>query len=1085
MYKNVVSRYERRLGCLLIMIFFCVTSFAQGITTAEIYGRVVDLSGEFLPGASVYVEHHPTGTRVGTVSDDNGFFRMPNLSVGGPYSLNVSFVGYTTFVENDLFLSLGQSYEVTVPLGTDNLKINEVTVSAFKDNRYGVADGNARGAQTVISRRGINKLPTLTGNMNDFLRMTPQANMVGDGISLGGMNTRYNSLMIDGTVSNDVFGLCANGMNGGRAGVSPISIESIEQFQVVLAPFDVREGGFVGGGINAVTKSGTNELKGSFYTKFRNEYLAGKTPTFHFDGERKRLQDFSARISGVTLGGAIIKNKLFFFVNGELRDDETPQYFNLINYKGNSDGSVLERIQDKFRDYGYDPGGYEGSNRRLKGKKLLMKINWNINANNRLMLRHQYTKGENIYPFSSTPNTLFFHNSGEYQSSVSHSSALELKSHWGHNFSNLLKVGYTYVNDDEDPLGANFPGITIYDGEASIVAGSRVFATGNQVKQKILTFTDDFQIYKGAHTLTAGMHHEFYNIYNLFIRRAFGEYTFNSVNDFLNEVSPSYYRIGYSLLDDVRGDGSSAAADFNFFQLGFYLQDDWHVSDRFKVTAGLRLDVPIFNDQPKAIADFNNITLPLLEKYHNLRGVRAGQMPSSQFMWSPRVGFSWDVRGNKQIVLRGGVGSFSSRIPFVWPAGSYSNNGMMIGDYSQRDGVVFNPEWDKQPLGPDEAPKGGQIDLFVKDFKFPQVLRGDLALDYHLPGGWFATVEFLYTKTLNNVLWKNVNMKPAWGHATGTPDDRPLYKTYRNGIDDRYGQIMLGDNTQRGYTYNLTTQVRKEFKCGLGLSIAHNFGRAKSVFDGTSAQNSSQWNYLVSSPVPRNNAQLGYSSFDMGHRIVGALTWSGDFFGHTKTNIGIYYNGQSGKRFSYTYNDPKGAFTDEAYGGPQLIYVPKNSQQIILGAIDPITNNLTPFDRNSADFKNMWYELDNYIDGDNYLKHRRGEYAQRNGSRLPWENVFDLKITQDLFTNIGERRHTLQLSVDIFNVGNLLNKNWGRRYFVANNQVPLIRFEGMDGDGTTPVFSFEPPQGDEPWYITDSGLNSARWQGQVGVRYFF
>ncbi|MDX2429341.1 MAG: hypothetical protein QNK35_00315, partial [Bacteroides sp.] len=603
-----------------------------------------------------------------------------------------------------------------------------------------------------------------------------------------------------------------------------------------------------------------------------------------------------------------------------------------------------------------------------------------------------------------------------------------------------------------------------------------VYSSGNELTQKIFTITDNFQINKGKNTITIGTHNEFYNIYNLFMRRAFGYYAFDDISNF-QAGTPNEYRIGYSLVDDVRGDGSAAAAAFNAMQLGFYVQDEIRVSDRFKVTAGLRLDIPIYSDQPLEVPGFNETTIPTLETEHDLAGAESGKMPFTQFLLSPRVGFNWDVTGEKTTQIRGGIGIFTSRVPFVWPAGSYTNNGLMVGDYRDRSGAdtqPFNPDWQTQYVPPKDGtvPSGSQIDLYAQNFKLPQMLKVDLSVDQKLPGGVVGTLEGIFTKTINNVLWQDVNMKPAWGNATGTPDDRPLYTTYRNGLDPAYGQIMLGGNTNAGYAYNITAQLRKNFAMGLNLNLAYTYGKSYSIFDGTSSQNSSQWNYLVSSPVARNNAEVGVSGFDPASRIVGTISYAKEYINHLKTMVSLTFIGQSGRVVSYIYNDYNGNFTNEAYRGPQLLYVPANASEII-------------FDETDATAAAQWAELDAFISGNEYLESRRGDYTERNGSRLPWENRFDFRIAQDIFVMAGDRRQTLQLTFDIFNVGNMLNEGWGRIYTASNGNLQTITFSGFQADGTTPEFTFSRPSNDTPWRIDDSGLNSSRWQAQFGVRYIF
>lgn len=1078
-----------------IVIFFLTLialnySFSQGVTTSEINGTVIASDEGKLPGATIIVTHVPTGTVNGTTTNKDGIFRLPNLNVGGPYRVEVSYIGYHTNIKENVYLTLGQAYKINVEIVPNTMEMPEVVVLGSGLNKRDLFDGNRTGAETVLNKDQIEALPSLSGDLNDFLRATPQVSATPDGgISIAGANSRYNSLMIDGTVNNDVFGLAKNGMNGGQTGISPISIETIDQFQVVIAPFDVRQSGFTGGGINAVTKRGTNSFKGSVYYKFRNQNLAGKTPGDISEGsERKKLDDFTAKQYGLSVGGPIVKNKLFFFVNAELQKDETPRPFDFNDYTGNSKESDLNKIIKKLDGYGYQPGGYKGAIRKLEGEKLLLKLNWNINDKHRLMVRHQYTKGEKFSPNSSSSKSIYFGNSGIYFPSTTHASALELKSRFSEKFSNNFKVGYTNVHDNRDPMGGNFPKIYIKDGAGKIHLGSEVYSTGNELKQSVLTITDNLQFFSGKHTFTFGTHNEFYSIYNLFMRRAFGEYSFNSLGDFLND-NPYEYRLGYSLVDDVRGDGSAAAADFSASQLGLYIQDEFQVSDNFKLTAGLRADMFLFNDDPLAIKGFNSTTVPALEEHYKLKGAKAGKMPSGNIMWSPRLGFNWDVKGDKTTQLRGGLGIFTSRIPLVWLAGSYTNNGMMVGDYKKQtkygDNITFNPDWKTQEKGGANAPKGSQIDIYTKDFKYPQVLRGNLALDQKLPGGIIGTVEFVYSKTLNNVLWKDVNVKPAWGEATGTGDNRPLYKTYKNGIDPNYGQIMLGDNTDKGYSYNITATLVKKFDFGLSANFSYTYGRAQSIFDGTSSQNSSQWNYLVSSPTPRNEAELGYSGFDMGSRIVGALSYQKEWLNNFKTTLSLFYNGQSGRRFSYIYDDYRGSFTNEAYKGPQLIYVPKDKNDIVLVDIKDKNGNII------SSSEQQWEALNAYIEQDDYLKDRRGKYAERNASRLPWTNIFDFKILQDFSFNVAGRKQTFQVGLDIFNVGNLLNKDWGRMYYASNSNIGLINFKSMKKDAkgkkTIPTFTYTSPKPnkDEPWRLDDSGLQSSRWKAQLTLRYIF
>jgi len=883
---------------LLVSLLFAGATLAQGVTTAAISGRITDSKGASLPGATIIAVESTTGAQYGTISNSDGYYHLPHMNVGGPYKLSVSFVGFKSFTKNGIYLTLGQTLNMDVSISETSTTLSGVEIVANMNNIF---DGNRTGAQTFVSKKVIASMPTLSGNLNDFTKLTPQANGVGAGVSFAGMNNRYNAVFIDGTMSNDVFGLAANGMNGGQAGVNAISYEAIKQIQIMIAPFDIRQSGFAGASINAVTKNGTNKFIGSAYFKFRNQNLAGKTPGDVLKADREKLPDFTAKVYGLTLGGPIVKNKLFFFINAEIQKDVTPQPSTLTDYVGNTTQAGLDSLSNFLKTkYNYDPGAYLNNSSSLEGQRILTRIDYNISKTQKLMFRYQYNHGVKTSPSRTNSRNIYFANAGILFPTTTHSFASELKSTFGNQYSNDLKIGYTSTLDDRGPMGSPFPRVSIKDGQGKIYFGSEVYSTGNKLDQKIFTFTDNFQIYKGNHTITMGTNIEYYNIYNLFIRKAFGSYSYNSLASFENDDPAHIYELGYSLVDDIRGDGSAAAAAFKAMQFGLYAQDEIQVNDNLKVTVGLRIDMPKYMTEPKVLPGFNDTIIPQLEKAYDLKGAQAGHMPGTQLMFSPRVGFNWDVFGNKTLQIHGGSGIFTSRTPFVWLAGSYTNNGMLIGDYKVYNTEKFNPDWQTQSKGPAGLPTNSQIDLYTKNFKNPQMWKTDIAADFKIPGGIVASVDLLYTKTITNVLWKDVNVKPAWGHATGTPDNRPLYKTYHNGIAHDYGQIMLGDNTSKGYAYNATIQLRKTFFKSLFASIAYTYGKSESVFDGTSSQNSSQWNYLVSSPVPRNNAQLGVSSFSLGNRIVAYVSYQKEYLKHLRTGISLYYNGQSGLFLTFT-----------------------------------------------------------------------------------------------------------------------------------------------------------------------------------------
>ncbi|TNE62697.1 MAG: hypothetical protein EP344_04805, partial [Bacteroidetes bacterium] len=486
-----------RMIAIAAFLLSGLTVFAQ-VTTSSITGSVTDADGEALVGATIVATHVPSGTRYGTSTNDAGRYIMPAVRVGGPYTIVVTYTGFERQESNNIYLSLGQSFRHDVNMSENAQILDEVAVVAKRD----ILNTEQAGPSTSISEDEINVLPTVARDLTDFTRLTPQANITGDNvISIAGANNRFNAVYIDGAVNNDVFGLAASGTNGGQTGITPISPDAIEQFQVVVAPYDVKLSGFSGGGINAVTRSGSNEIEGSVYYFMRNEGLAGKRPT-----NDEKLADFKAQTYGLRLAGPIIKDKAFFFVNAELQKDETPQPFDFANYNGNATQSQLDQISSALQTLGYDPGGYLGKTDKLEGQKILARLDFNLSQNHKLMVRHHYTKGTSTYAQSSSNRLIRYANAGIYFPSVTNSTAVELNSILGEKASNNLIVGYTSVNDDRDPLGSPFPGIEIQDGSGSIQAGSELFSGANGLEQKIFTLTDNFNLYMGKHNITIGTH---------------------------------------------------------------------------------------------------------------------------------------------------------------------------------------------------------------------------------------------------------------------------------------------------------------------------------------------------------------------------------------------------------------------------------------------------------------------------------------------------------------------------------------------------------------------------------------------------
>lgn len=1087
-----------------LLLFFCLNlsfiAFGQGTTTSEIRGIVNGPDGLPLIGASVVAIHTPSGSTFGTATDLEGNYQLPGLKVGGPYTLTVTYTGFSESTLNGIELRLGETFRKDFILSEANIQLDLVTVVGTS-----AVSGQTAGTSTQITAEKILTVPSLNRDISDYLRLTPQANSYGDGLSLAGVNNRYNAIYIDGAVNNDVFGLASSGTNGGQTGISPFSIDIIDQFQVVLSPYDVSLGGFAGGGINAVTKSGTNKFSATAYYFMQNEGLAGKTNGLLAerlgiaDDDRTKLADFSKKTYGASIGGPIKKDKIFFFTNVEIQDDATPipfeteQYTSTAGRATNDDLNALKQFL--INTYDYNPGDFASTQDELKGLKLFGKLDFNLSDKNRLTLRHQYTKAEQYDRTSGSANTINFDNNGVYFPSTTNSSAAELQTRFGQNTSNELILGYTTVKDDRDGIGTDFPFLLINDvSGGTIRLGTEEFSTANLLEQSTFTLTDNFKWYRGNHTFTFGTHNEFYSFNNIFIGQNYGTYRFASIADFVNGANAIEYDRSYSLVDEGTGDNTKAAADFNAMQLGLYVQDQWTVDARFTLTGGIRVDIPVITTDPAVDTFFNNVALPKMQAVYGVANdVVAGKAPDGQIMLSPRVGFEWDLDGDRNTIFRGGLGIFTSRIPFVWPGAMFTNNGLTLGRVDETNlggSVPFVSDVNNQYSNPNFAVPSGQIDIFTKDFKYPQVFKTNLAVDHRFGNGWQFSIEALYTKTLNNIVYTNINSDPAvkfnWTLPDSTltaGDDRPVY--FRRSLDNTYSAgVYAASNTNKGHTINLTGSLSKNFGEHFSAYVAYNYGDAFAIQEGTSSQNSSQWRGQTNTDG-RNNPVRGRSDFAIGHRILANLTYQKNWSKGIATSISLFYNGESGETFSYVIGGTGGTVTNinnetgSTGRNRSLVYVPMDINDINLK--DYTAGGVT------VTAAEQWANLNAMIESDPGLSSRRGQYVDKNGSFAPFNHVIDLVLRQDLGADLGGDLHRIQLSFDIFNFANLLNKDWGAYYTTPGsdfNNFQLYQFDGYEADGTSPKFSYR--LGDKTGKdIFNIAGTSSRWRMRIGVRYMF
>lgn len=1040
---------------VVIVIAFVGITFGAGaqVTTSSLTGTIKD-SKESLPGATIKAIHTPTGTSYGAMTNKEGRFTIPNMRVGGPYIIEVRFLGYQTEKIEGVYLKLGEPYLLNVRLSDSGKQLNEVVVSGQKNS---VMNSKRTGASTTVSKAQIENLPTVTRSLQDFTRLTPQAN----GNSFAGTNNRYNNITIDGAVNNDVFGLSGSGTPGGQANTNPISIDAIQELQVVLAPFDVTQGNFTGGGVNAVTRSGSNKFEGSVYAFGRNENTIGRS----VDGLNTKAAKFHNYQAGFRLGGPIVKDKLFFFVNAELGRNSTPTSFNVGDagaFLTNADAtSITNTMQSR---YGYDVGSFASVDTRTQNHKILAKLDWNINKSNQLTIRHSYIKAFDDV-FSRTPTLFRFGNNSYKFDNNQNISLIELRSSISRSISNNLIVGYSRIRDARTTSGALFPQIQINNVGSSgnsVILGSERSSTANELDQDIFEFTDNLKIFADKHTFTIGTHNEFFKFRNLFINNFAGSYIYNSLADFTGGVvKPATATATYS---NIPGE-QAPAARFSAAQLGFYFQDEIDVVTGFKLTVGLRADVPLFFDNPAA-----NPLVPTA-----FSGFRTDKTSSGQILVSPRMGFNWDLSGDRSVQLRGGAGLFTGRVPFVWLSNQYTNSGMLYKTVNITNGTGnFIPDPNNQAGISGTTVPTYEVNLLANNFKIPQTLRYNLGLDVKLPGGIIGTLEGIYSSTVNNVLYQNANLKAPIGTlptvATGGADNRPLYNypVAAGKVNSTFTNAIVLNNTNKGSSYNLTAQLQKNFMFGLSGMFAYTYGKSRDVNSGTSSTAGSNYSFVQIVTDP-NNPPLAFSNYDVRHRMVGSLSY-GIKYGKNKsfgTTASLVYVGKSGTPFTYLYN---GDLNQDGNNGNDLFFVPRTLADIRLAVI-PASGG-----KPAISIADQWVALDNFISNDPYLSTKRGQYTERNGARMPWEHQFDASILQDLGI-VGKNKNSIQLSLTVTNIGNLINENWGRQYSLSNLSYSLVGYTPA-----TTSYTFRAPTNGLAYSVSPF---AARWQGQLGIRYNF
>lgn len=1088
--KNILWWMKIKVALMCFLFLTDTSVFAQE-TSGALTGRVQNVDGNAVAGASILAIHTPSGTRYSLATDKDGRYTLNNLRIGGPYTVMVSMVGMQSDTRSDIQVRLGAAQELNLQLLVGTQALAEVAVTG-RLQRQRV---DTYGAGRNISAEQVRNMPTVSRSITDVTRLTPQGSRDN---SFGGTNFRYNNVTVDGAVNNDAIGFSpslggqtgTSGMAGSSTRTNPISIDAIQDMQVYLAPYDVKIGNFTGGSVNAVTRSGTNKIEGSVYGYGRNAMLTGKD---RVGGLGKMDHDFYDYQSGFRIGFPIIKDKLFFFSNEEItrRQDPTQLYVGIVEtahiLSEDDVKSIATAVGSRYGDV-FDAGTAGKYTNWSKSTKFFNRIDWNINDQHQLAIRNN-TIFSSASHMDRDQQDFRFSSMAFKQTNNQSSTVAELKSRFSNNLSGNAILGFTVVNDRRDPLSdptlpqvqiqGRTPGSTIYlgtDREASIF----------DMQQRTWELTANLNWNLGRHKLLFGTHNELYRIRYGFINAWNGRVDYNSIDDFLNN-NPYRVRGSYNYKNNTRDYIlDNPAADFGINMYSFYVQDEIRVSDNFRITPGLRADFTQLPDMPVLSDKVRHIhSDPYFGTTYNYTPLsRISNDFLNRVQLSPRVGFRWEVLEDKSLVLRGGAGLFTGRIPFAWLAYAYYNTGDSYGAFDQRaDQKPFAPGSDAIKPSPNgladfiaangavvNDPKSGktQVDLVDNGFTLPQVLRGSLGIDYETADNWKFAFEGMYTKNISDVLFQQLNVH-----------DNPLYfgfdaykqqPVYKGAVDDRFSNIYLLSNTDQGYRYSITGTIGKRMKNFSGTA-SYTYGESKDLSNGV--RNSMESNWQLNQSLIPNNPKLAYSNFDIRHRIVSSISYDQNWRTAGKTNITLFFSAQSGSPFTY------GIVNNSIQGLPQqvsLVYVP-NPEEAIRYFKDIPSGN-TAVQQAEA--------FNKYIDGNAYLSSRRGDFTERNMGRTPWNVQADLRIAHDVPVN-NKKGQFITISADVVNVTNLLYKKWGVQYFSPNtfnstSSVGLTPslFPPKQNDGSWPVFTFN-----EPGETYSIDYFNSRAQVQLGVRYTF
>jgi hypothetical protein len=1102
---------KQTIKCLIAAfaaMLMSVAAFAQ-VTTSALGGRVVDANGEPVIGAAVVATHEPSGTVYGVVTNNDGRYAINGMRAGGPYKVEISCLGFQTLAYTDVTLQLAETSALNGTLKEDSEMLGEAMVIAAPASKF---SAQKMGSATNISSREIASIPTVSRSLTDVTRLSPYG---GNGMSFAGADGRTANFTVDGANFNNNFGLSSSLPGGGN----PISIDAIEEMQVVISPYDVRQTNFIGGGVNAITKSGTNTFKGSAYVYHRNENMRGNMVAGQ-EVSGARDKDRSTTY-GFTLGGPIIKNKLFFFVNAEYSTIPTVvnrwRGTDTIDADGNGvanpdayisrvPNSVLEDVSNFVKEkYGYDTGSWTNYPATESNMKLLARIDWNINDAHKLAVRYNYTlnQGWNSTNGSSMDGGsrsgfsrfsqygMAYANSLYSMDNLVSTVSLDLNSRLSENLSNQFLATFSKLDDMRGTNSEDFPFIDIRNDDGGsvlpyIALGYELFTWNNGVHNTHISIKDDLTYYAGNHKITAGLNYEYQMADNSYMRNGTGYYRYKSLEDFMTGAAPEVVCLTYGY------DGeANPAARVRFHKAGIYAQDEWSVNEQFKLTAGVRFDGLFFDNQD--IMRNNAIYNLTYVVDGQERHIDTGKWPSAAVTVSPRVGFSWDVLGNNSLKVRGGTGLFSGRLPLVFFTNMPTNSGMVQyqaklngdgknggvkTDMSQFAGGVLKREallakllemgYPNQ-ITPEMGTTPAEISAVDPKFKMPQVWKTSLAVDYNFPTSFPFSVsaEGIYNKTVNGVVLRDWSVKSTDGFARfNGVDNRPIYENYQQ--KDAAGKNLPAayvlENTSRGYGYSGTFTVKMSPAQGLNLMAAYTHTVSKEITGMPGSNASSVLNYIGTVYGP-NDPGLHNSEYVTPDRVVASISHSDKSNNHFSL---IYEAWRGGYNYTYmTANDMNG----DGYNY-DLIYIPTDEQ---------VANNEFRFV--SADDAQRFMD---YVHADKYLSKNQGKYAEAYSVYSPWVHRVDFSYKHDFKIKAGNSVNTLQLCFDVKNVLNLFNSNWGVSKYMnpSLGEGRILKYEGYDKDGYA---TFSTPSAVNPnTQVWNKSIGIGQcWYASVGIKYMF